>query len=197
MIRTSNRTGATRLICQIGIGLIAASTLSACADPESSNSQAGDGQVTETTTATSESATEEVVTEEPTPEPEPDPAEDLKNAISDEVKGATTEIVDGLVTVNFTISNGIFSSGPSTLSARGDTKDIIALVKDSPWSSSTITVTANSILVDPYGNENEREVLRATYLPETVSKINIENIANHNVWGVADDSFVHPAIGGF
>lgn len=197
MIRTSNRTGATRLICQIGIGLIAASTLSACADPESSNSQAGDGQVTETTTATSESATEEVVTEEPTPEPEPDPAEDLKNAISDEVKDSTTEIVDGLVTVNFTISNGIFSSGPSTLSARGDTKDIIALVKDSPWSSSTITVTANSILVDPYGNENEREVLRVTYLPETVSKINIENIANHNVWGVADDSFVHPAIGGF
>jgi hypothetical protein len=45
---------------------------------------------------------------------------------------------------------------------------------------------------DIYGNVSEMVVIRASYLKETIQKINWDNFLNENIFTIADSSYVHP-----
>lgn len=158
---------------------------------------------TPTSEPTPEPEPEPEPTPEPTPEPEPEPEVDpvqqqqdeLAAAIRDTVDDAQVSFVDNQVNVEFPIADNL-TKGFIISGAQRDTLDILKAAKASQWENGRpwVVIAGSFMMVDQYGNESESVILRATYSPETMDKINPDNMRSDNVWQVADESFVHPEL---
>lgn len=120
-----------------------------------------------------------------------DPRTALTEAIGEQVSGATAEVTPGLVAVEFLVRQGA-SPSAMILSAQDDTIGVLRAVKNSDWEG-TVEMTARTVSIEPVGEQNE-EMLRVVYRPETIEQIDPDVIARENVWEMADERSIGPAL---
>ncbi|MDX2356629.1 hypothetical protein [Dietzia sp. PP-33] len=124
-----------------------------------------------------------------------DPQTELADAIDAQVSGSSVEFEPGLVAVEFLVRQGA-SPSAMVLSAQDDTIGVLRAVKGSDWEG-TVEMTARTVSIEPVGEQDEQgeqEMLRVVYLPETVERIDPDGVAREDVWGMADEQFVGPAL---
>lgn len=145
----------------------------------------------------------------PTITPEPTntlpPTEELEIQIKD-VLGEGNRDVPRLTTyawdegaqdlfVQFAINDNILDS----FIVSGIQSDIVDILKTVDQSGlvpnyKNITVSGTFVLVDKFGNESEDIVVTMFYYRATVDKINWDNFIFTNIFDIADQRFIHPAL---
>lgn len=91
--------------------------------------------------------------------------------------------------VNDSLTNGLIKA-----SAKMDIKNILEAVKFSKYNYSEVVIFGTFALTDKYGNSEESMVLKVSYLPATVNKINWESFSYDNVYKIADSVWQHPTL---
>jgi hypothetical protein len=99
---------------------------------------------------------------------------------------------DQVVSVRFSIDDNL-TAGLIKGSAKSDIKAILKAVQDAGFPYSEINVVGTLDMQDKFGNSQEDEVVRATYLHSTVNKINWSGFLTDNIYAIADNIWLHRA----
>jgi hypothetical protein len=99
---------------------------------------------------------------------------------------------DQVVSVRFSIDDNL-TAGLIKSSAKSDIKAILKAVQDAGFPYSEINVIGTLDMQDKFGNSQEDEVVRATYLHSTVNKINWAGFLTDNIYAIADSVWLHRA----
>jgi hypothetical protein len=94
------------------------------------------------------------------------------------------------INVRFSIQDNL-TSGLVKHGAKNDIKIILKAVQDSRYPYSEINVVGTAQMQDKFGNSQEAEVIRATYLHTTVDKINWSGFLSDNIYEIADGVWLH------
>lgn len=99
----------------------------------------------------------------------------------------TSENIKIVFTINDNLTNGMIKT-----SSKIDIRDILKAVQSSGYDYSEVVIFGTFPLVDKYGNSEESTVLKVSYTPTTVNKINWQNFLYDNVYEIADSAWLHP-----
>ena len=77
--------------------------------------------------------------------------------------------------------------------AKADITYMLKAIKESQYGYKNIEIYGIFPLMDKLGNSKEQIVLKATYTPATVNRINWDNFLNDNIYDIADSVWQHPA----
>lgn len=97
--------------------------------------------------------------------------------------------------VQFSINDDILESFIVT-GIQTDITDILETVDQSELipNYTNVTIVGTFVLVDKFGNEKEDIVITVSYDRSTVDRINWDNFLYTNILGIADETFIHPAL---
>lgn len=118
-----------------------------------------------------------------------DTLEDLAKATG--VDGAQAEwsgdgSEGGFLKITFPVQDNL-SNNMIRVGAQKDTMSILRAVKDSNIEYKRVFIHGTFPMVDKFGNETEGTPLVAQYIPETVNKINYDEIlVQEEIWNLAD-----------
>jgi len=132
------------------------------------------------------------------------PAEGNGDALADlakatGVEGAQAEWTGdgsegGLLKITFPVQDNL-SNNMIRVGAQKDTMSILRAVRDSKIDYKRVFVHGTFPMVDKYGNKTEGTPLVAQYLPETVNKINYDEIlVQEDIWNLADQYKADPEL---
>jgi hypothetical protein len=97
------------------------------------------------------------------------------------------------IIVQFAINDNL-TKNMVKLGAREDVANILQAIANSGTDYFSVRIAGTFSMVDKFGNAKEQFVIKATFNKETVDRINWKNFNSDNVFEIADDTDIHPAM---
>ena len=138
------------------------------------------------------------------PAPEKTPMVKLKEALASELgrsnreprndRLVSVEMEDSKLVIQWRINDNL-TSNLIQLSAKRDATTILRILSASDVEYSEARLEGTFAIADEYGNAEEEIVVAPEYSPETVGRINWDGFLSDNVYRIADDVYLHRAMG--